>query len=218
MRDELLPDNCSGQEFADNVNKLIMDHNPYIQVPYAGERLGRLIIKFLPAALAGEGRALLQDLFDINALGKEGCVIEEAVRLVKMAHVAVPVSAAYKGQTKKDKKAIAAAATGRKGSGAPGGAPRGCAPYELPNGQWCSKGSHVPLYTRQGQSWLPMLPGSALARPSTRKVLKNKEQVERIKNARENNAKRLQVANLPICSAFATGQAGEEVIDVNGIE
>eukprot|EP00965_Chrysotila_dentata_P044643 1483562-Pleurochrysis_carterae.AAC.1 len=39
MRDELLSDNCSGQEFADNVNKLIRDHNPYIQVPYAGERL-----------------------------------------------------------------------------------------------------------------------------------------------------------------------------------
>eukprot|EP00965_Chrysotila_dentata_P094784 3134670-Pleurochrysis_carterae.AAC.1 len=73
--------------------------------------------------------------------GKEGCVIEEAMRLVKMAHVEVPVSAAYKGQTTKDNKAIAAAATGRKGSGAPVGAPRGDAPYELPNGQWCSKGT-----------------------------------------------------------------------------
>eukprot|EP00965_Chrysotila_dentata_P235470 6200775-Pleurochrysis_carterae.AAC.1 len=143
MRDELLPDNCSGQEIADKVNKLIRDHNPYIQVHYAGERLGRRIIKlFLPAALAGEVRALLRDLFDKNALGKKGCVIEEAMRLVEMAHVAVPVSAAYKGQTKKGKKAIAAAATGRKGSGAPGGAPlRGGAPYELRNGQWCSKGT-----------------------------------------------------------------------------
>eukprot|EP00965_Chrysotila_dentata_P035958 1196687-Pleurochrysis_carterae.AAC.2 len=55
MRNEFLPDNCSGQEYADKVNKLIRDHNPYIQVPCAGERLGRLIIKFLPAALAGEG-------------------------------------------------------------------------------------------------------------------------------------------------------------------
>eukprot|EP00965_Chrysotila_dentata_P170084 5613807-Pleurochrysis_carterae.AAC.1 len=55
-RDELLPDNCTGQEFADKVNTLIRDHNPYIQMPYVGERFGRLIIKFLPAALAGEGR------------------------------------------------------------------------------------------------------------------------------------------------------------------
>eukprot|EP00965_Chrysotila_dentata_P181983 6009044-Pleurochrysis_carterae.AAC.1 len=131
---------CAMNSCADKVNKLIRDYNPYIQVPYASERLGRFIIKFLPAALAGEGRALLRDLFDKNALGKEGCVIEEAMRLVKMAHVTVPVSAAYKGQTKKDKKVIAAAATGRKGSGVPGGAPRGGSPYELPNGQWCSKG------------------------------------------------------------------------------
>eukprot|EP00965_Chrysotila_dentata_P071740 2370042-Pleurochrysis_carterae.AAC.1 len=32
MRDELLPDNCSGQDFADKVNVLIRDHNPYISV------------------------------------------------------------------------------------------------------------------------------------------------------------------------------------------
>eukprot|EP00965_Chrysotila_dentata_P219636 6191252-Pleurochrysis_carterae.AAC.2 len=59
MRDDSLLDNYTGQEFSDKVNKLIRDHNPYVQVHYSGERLGRLIIKFLPAALAGEGRALL---------------------------------------------------------------------------------------------------------------------------------------------------------------
>eukprot|EP00965_Chrysotila_dentata_P115687 3823257-Pleurochrysis_carterae.AAC.1 len=135
MRDELLPDNCSGEDFADKVNVLIRDHNPYISVPYAGERLERLIIKFLPEALAGKGRTLLRDLFDKNALGKERCVIDEAMRLVKMAHVAVPVSAAYKGPSKKEKKAIAAAAFSCKGRNTQGGAPRGGAPYELPNGQ-----------------------------------------------------------------------------------
>eukprot|EP00965_Chrysotila_dentata_P091670 3026368-Pleurochrysis_carterae.AAC.3 len=32
MRDErLLPDNCSGQDFADKGNVLIRDHNPYIK-------------------------------------------------------------------------------------------------------------------------------------------------------------------------------------------
>eukprot|EP00965_Chrysotila_dentata_P122104 4037021-Pleurochrysis_carterae.AAC.1 len=142
MRDELLPDNCSGQAFADKVNVLIRDHNPYISVPYAGERLGRLTIKLLlPAALAGEGRALLRDMFDKNALGKESCVIDETMRFVKMAHVAVPVSAAYTGPSKKKKKAIAAAAFSRKGGNAQAEGPRGGAPYELPNGQWCSKGT-----------------------------------------------------------------------------
>eukprot|EP00965_Chrysotila_dentata_P262682 6214640-Pleurochrysis_carterae.AAC.2 len=139
IRDEALLDNCTGQEFADTVNKLIRDHNPYIQMPYAGERLGRLIIKFLPAALAGEGRALLCELIDKKLLGKESRVIEETVRLVKMAHVVVPVSAATKDLNKKDKRAVAAARTARKGNF--GGAPLGGAPYELPNGQWCSKGT-----------------------------------------------------------------------------
>eukprot|EP00965_Chrysotila_dentata_P154110 5093217-Pleurochrysis_carterae.AAC.1 len=81
MRDELLPDNCSGQDFADKVNILIRDHNYCIQVPYVGERLGRLIIKFLPNALAGEGRALLRKLIDKKVLGKESRVIEETMRL-----------------------------------------------------------------------------------------------------------------------------------------
>eukprot|EP00965_Chrysotila_dentata_P041813 1387052-Pleurochrysis_carterae.AAC.1 len=77
MRDELLPDNCTGHEFADKVNTLIRDHNTYIQMPYVGERLGRLIIKFSPTALAGEGRALLCELIDKKVLGNENKVIEE---------------------------------------------------------------------------------------------------------------------------------------------
>eukprot|EP00965_Chrysotila_dentata_P178480 5894385-Pleurochrysis_carterae.AAC.1 len=56
-----------------------------------------------------------------------------------MAHVPVPVSAATKGLNKKDQRAVAAATTARKGN--TGRATRGGAPYELPNGQWCSKGT-----------------------------------------------------------------------------
>eukprot|EP00965_Chrysotila_dentata_P113081 3736288-Pleurochrysis_carterae.AAC.1 len=105
MRDELLPDNCSGQDFADKVNVLIRDHNPYIQVPYMGERLGRLIIKFLPAALAGEGRALLRELIEKKVLDKESRFIKEIKRLVKLAHTPAPVSAVNKHQGKKGKRA-----------------------------------------------------------------------------------------------------------------
>eukprot|EP00965_Chrysotila_dentata_P149709 4943522-Pleurochrysis_carterae.AAC.1 len=95
MRDEIPLDNYTGQEFADKINVLIRDQNPYIQVPYAGERLSRLIIKFLPTALAGEGRALLREMIDKKLPANDSRVIEETVRLVKMAHVTVPVSAAY---------------------------------------------------------------------------------------------------------------------------
>eukprot|EP00965_Chrysotila_dentata_P051539 1709739-Pleurochrysis_carterae.AAC.1 len=133
-----------------------------------------------------------------------------------MAHVAVPVSAAYKGPSKKDKKAIAAAAFGRKGGNSQGGAPRSRAPYKLPNGQWCSKGTcHFTHDTVSpgGPCYRdPRRPG-----PLPDKVIKNKQQVERIKNARENIAKRLQVANLPISSAIPTGPAEDQIIDFNGI-
>eukprot|EP00965_Chrysotila_dentata_P091846 3032209-Pleurochrysis_carterae.AAC.1 len=140
MCDGLLPDNCTGQDFADTeVNARIRDHNPYIQVPYMGERIGRLIIKFLPPALAGEGRALLRELTDKKVLGNEGRVlIEDTMRLVKLAHRPVPVSAAHKGFNKKGKKAVAAAAATRKHDstgGTGGNTPGGRPPYELPDGQ-----------------------------------------------------------------------------------
>eukprot|EP00965_Chrysotila_dentata_P162912 5379757-Pleurochrysis_carterae.AAC.1 len=58
-----------------------------------------------------------------------------------MAHTSVPISAAAKGTSKKDKRAIAAAApTWNKGKqGNP--QPSGGAPYTLPDGQGCSKGT-----------------------------------------------------------------------------
>eukprot|EP00965_Chrysotila_dentata_P188524 6172785-Pleurochrysis_carterae.AAC.5 len=134
-----------------------------------------------------------------------------------MAHIPVPVSAAYKGPTKKDcNKTIAAAAFGRKGGNAQGGAPRSGALYEIPNGQWCSKGTCHFTHDKVNPGGPcyrdPPWPGSL---PD--KVLKNKQQVERIKNACKSYAKRLQVANLPISSAMSAGQAGDQIIDVNGI-
>eukprot|EP00965_Chrysotila_dentata_P106816 3528966-Pleurochrysis_carterae.AAC.1 len=57
-----------------------------------------------------------------------------------MAHVVpVPVSAAFKDSTRKDKRKVAAASAACKG--APGGGRKTGAPYKLPNGQWCSKGT-----------------------------------------------------------------------------
>eukprot|EP00965_Chrysotila_dentata_P069690 2302076-Pleurochrysis_carterae.AAC.2 len=63
IRDDLLPDNCTSQDFADKVNTLIRDHNPYVQVPYVGERLGRPIIKSAYGARGRtQGRALLREV------------------------------------------------------------------------------------------------------------------------------------------------------------
>eukprot|EP00965_Chrysotila_dentata_P182191 6016357-Pleurochrysis_carterae.AAC.1 len=171
MRDELLPDNCMGQEFADKVNTLIRDHNPYIQMPCVGARLGRLIIKFLPDALASEGRALLRELIDTKVLGNENKVIEETVRLVEMAHSSVLVSAAAKGMGKKDKRAIAAAAPTRFKGKQGNTQPSGGAPYELLNGQWCSKGTchfNPRCHIKVNPGGPSMLSGSALARTSAR--------------------------------------------------
>eukprot|EP00965_Chrysotila_dentata_P003473 112915-Pleurochrysis_carterae.AAC.1 len=56
-----------------------------------------------------------------------------------MAHTPIPVSVVNKQEGKKGKRAVAAATFSRKGDSA-GGLPQGRPPYELPNGQWCSKG------------------------------------------------------------------------------
>eukprot|EP00965_Chrysotila_dentata_P168972 5579339-Pleurochrysis_carterae.AAC.1 len=61
MRDNKLPDNCTGQDHSDKVNRLIRDHNPYMVSPYKDERLGRLIVNFWPLELAAEGRALVRE-------------------------------------------------------------------------------------------------------------------------------------------------------------
>eukprot|EP00965_Chrysotila_dentata_P150820 4983649-Pleurochrysis_carterae.AAC.1 len=136
-----------------------------------------------------------------------------------MAHRPVPVSAAHKGFNKKGKKAVAAAAASKNDSteGAGGNTLDGRRPYELPDGQWCSKGTchfthdkvnpEGPCY--RDPRWPGLLPD---------KVLNNKQQVERIKNAIEtNNAKRMNISGLPILSALAPMDYGNETLDVSGI-
>eukprot|EP00965_Chrysotila_dentata_P034085 1135214-Pleurochrysis_carterae.AAC.3 len=196
----------------DKINVLIRDHNPYIQVPYASEKLSCLIIKFLPTALAGEGRSLLREIIDKKLLANESRVIEKTVRHVKMAHVVVPVSAAYKGQNKKDEKAVAAAAMARKSehTGTAKGGPRGGALYEQPNGQWCSKGTCNFTHDK-------LNPGGPLGQTAARQVPeKQAAGPEDQERARENNANRLQVANLPICLAMASPETDMQAVDVNG--
>eukprot|EP00965_Chrysotila_dentata_P061495 2036261-Pleurochrysis_carterae.AAC.1 len=117
---------------------------------------------------------------------------------------------------KKDKRAVAAAAPTRFKGKQDNTQASGGAPYELPNGQWCSKGScqfnHDKVNPGSPCYRDPRWPG-----PLPEKVLKSKQQEKRIKNARDKNAKRLQVANLPICAAIAAESVGEAVIDINGI-
>eukprot|EP00965_Chrysotila_dentata_P236768 6201521-Pleurochrysis_carterae.AAC.5 len=96
-------------------------------MPYVGERLGRLIVKFLPTALAGKGRVLLRELIDKVQLGNESTVAEKTVRLyvcmrlVEMAHSAISVSAAAKDVNKNDKRAVVAAAPSSRFKSKPGG-------------------------------------------------------------------------------------------------
>eukprot|EP00965_Chrysotila_dentata_P219637 6191252-Pleurochrysis_carterae.AAC.3 len=89
------------------------------------------------------------------------------------------------------------------------------APCELPNGHRCSKGTchftHDKLNPGGPCYRDPKWPG-----PFLDKVLKNKLQMERIKNARENNAKHLNVTKLPICADIAIYES-DQLIDVNGV-
>eukprot|EP00965_Chrysotila_dentata_P243285 6205336-Pleurochrysis_carterae.AAC.1 len=108
-----------------------------------------------------------------------------------MAHIAIPISAATKRFNKKGKRAVTAAAPSRFKGKTNGTQPSGGAPYELPNGQWCSNGTcHFNHNTVNPGG--PCYRDSRWPGPLPEKILKKKQQVERIKNARKNNAKRLQ--------------------------
>eukprot|EP00965_Chrysotila_dentata_P009161 298104-Pleurochrysis_carterae.AAC.1 len=93
-----------------------------------------------------------------------------------MAHTAIPVSAAAKGNYKKDKRAVTAATPSRF-KGKPGSTQTSDgAPYELPNGQWCSKGTCYFNHDKVNPGGPccyrdPRWPG-----PLLEKVLKNKQQ------------------------------------------
>eukprot|EP00965_Chrysotila_dentata_P209178 6185150-Pleurochrysis_carterae.AAC.1 len=144
-----------------------------------GERLGWLIIKFLPAALAGEGRVLnlragRQESSGQRRPGDRGhhhATREDGVS---------SGPGLGKGFNKKGMKAVAAAAATRKNDsrgGAGGNAPGGRPPYKLPDGQWCSKGTchftHDQINPGEPCYRDPLWPGYL---PD--KVLKNKQQVE----------------------------------------
>eukprot|EP00965_Chrysotila_dentata_P081005 2673402-Pleurochrysis_carterae.AAC.1 len=154
MRDDVLPDNSSGQDFADKIQKLLRDHNPHLPVPYSGERLGRLMIRLLPRDLDVDGRLLLRALEDSGDLADEIKVFEMAERIVKMAHRPEPMSnsvavaaATYRRQKTPAKtayeaatSAIAAAAAAAHKKSQSGRTPPGTM-HQLPDGKTCSKGT-----------------------------------------------------------------------------
>eukprot|EP00965_Chrysotila_dentata_P018561 618114-Pleurochrysis_carterae.AAC.1 len=133
-----------------------------------------------------------------------------------MATVAVPVLAAPKRLGEKHKKATAAAAMLLASTNTAARLALELLRYELPNGQWCLKGTchftHDKVNPGGPCYGDPRWPG-----PLPDKVLKNKQQVERIKNAREEYAKRSQAANRLICSAMASTLDDLQAVDVNGV-
>eukprot|EP00965_Chrysotila_dentata_P094479 3123425-Pleurochrysis_carterae.AAC.1 len=114
-----------------------------------------------------------------------------------------------------DKRAVAAAAPSRFKSKANGTQPSGGAPYELPNGQWCSKGTchfnHDKVNPGGPCYRDPRWPGPL---PERYSKTSSKSSASR---TRERITHYLQVANLPICSEIAAGHEPEQVMDVNGI-
>eukprot|EP00965_Chrysotila_dentata_P182600 6029380-Pleurochrysis_carterae.AAC.1 len=137
-------------------------------MPYVGKRLGRLIIKFLQAALAGEGRALLRELIDKTILGNENKVIEETEGAPSQngAHVSSGIGSSTRNEQEgqaggrsggahaKQRQARQPTTVGRRAVRAP----RRAMVLE----------GNVPLQPRQGRPRVPMLSGSALARTITR--------------------------------------------------
>ena len=85
LRDTVTPDNVSPQDWAKRLNTFIAHINPYLEVPYAGARLGRFIVKTLPDELASDGRTLLRELEKSGEIADEQIVISSVQKLIEQA-------------------------------------------------------------------------------------------------------------------------------------
>jgi hypothetical protein len=86
IRDTPLPDNVTPQAFSERINLFQVHVNPYLEVEYTGERLGRFILKQLPASLGSDVRSLKRGLEADGKLDDPTEVIERALKLVEEAH------------------------------------------------------------------------------------------------------------------------------------
>ena len=77
MRDDRLPDGCAVQDFSAKVNRLIRDHAPHMDRPFASDaRMAEFIIRLMPEANASEGRSLLRRLADARDLTSSRAIHE----------------------------------------------------------------------------------------------------------------------------------------------
>jgi hypothetical protein len=79
IRDTPLPDNVTPQAFSERINLFQVHVNPYLEVEYTGERLGRFILKQLPASLGSDVRSLKRGLEADGKLDDPTEVIERAL-------------------------------------------------------------------------------------------------------------------------------------------
>ena len=103
MRDEFLPDGCATREFTDKIERLVRDHKPHLERPFASdEAFSQFVIKLMPRANAAEGRALVKELRSAGTLGDLSVVIRRTTEIVhesqspasRAAGAAVPTAAA----------------------------------------------------------------------------------------------------------------------------
>ena len=94
MRDNVLPDGCMAQEYADRVNTLVKDHLDHLERPLAGANLGRFLILLMPAANAAEGRTILRELSASGHLSDRTVVLQRCMQVVRQSESATSKAAA----------------------------------------------------------------------------------------------------------------------------
>ena len=94
MRDNVLPDGCMAQEYADRVNILVKDHLDHLERPLAGANLGRFLILMMPAANAAEGRTILRELSASGHLSDRTVVLQRCMQVVRQSESATSKAAA----------------------------------------------------------------------------------------------------------------------------
>ena len=64
-----LGENASPDMFSKRINNFTVHVNPYLETPFEGEKLGKIILDQLPLALRPDVRSLKRSLIDRELLG-----------------------------------------------------------------------------------------------------------------------------------------------------
>ena len=231
-RDNMLPDGCSAQDYADKVKTIVRDYNPYSERPYEGAALGHYIIGLMPRANAHDKRIVTADLLKQDKMDDMEEVIARCTEVVRdSATTTAPIATTTPlqqlqialAQVGVDSTAIANFTASLKSSknykkGKNGTdnkdktGDKQANKFRLPEGQTCPEGTC-------NLNHAVFSPGSRCFRsphfkgPLDKSYRNNAKQVARIEADRKANAVRMQVPYVPLLPSTPKAAASLAMAD-----